>query len=148
MMDFDVTADGEELFAFRHVNAGGNDELLGSHMKVEAAPGGLFESAARPPRPLVAFVGPFVRREANIAIDAHRDLLRRLNVVRCKAKHGFVDSVDKGMRRSLHLALVDRFSGVEPFTVVIALEAAHEFESFRRVMRCNRGHEGIVNAKS
>jgi len=42
-------ADGEELFALRHVDADGYEDFFGMDVDVEAAAGGLLHTAARPP---------------------------------------------------------------------------------------------------
>src|SRR6202030_4400302 len=45
----EMAADGEELFALGHVDTGGDGELRGAEVEVEATAGGLFEALAGPP---------------------------------------------------------------------------------------------------
>ncbi len=74
MMDLDMAAHGEELFSFRHIDTGGDGDLLAGKVEVEASSGGLFEALSRPPDTLMNLVGPLVRAEADVAVDPQQSL--------------------------------------------------------------------------
>ncbi len=124
----EVTADGEELISLGHIASGGDGDLDGVEVEVEAAAGGFFEARAGPPGGGVNFVWAFVFREADIAVDAHHRFLRGAEVVGSKGEHGLVDFADDGEHGGFQLALVDLAALFEPGAVVVAFEAAKEAE--------------------
>lgn len=141
VVQLEVSADGEKLFALGHVDAGGDDDLVGPDVEVEAPAGGLLEPGAGPPCPLMRLVGALVGGEADVAVDAEGGLLRGLHIVGGEAQHGLVDGGDNGEGGGLDLLLVDGLSRVEPVAVVVALESAKELQGFGRVVRGGRCHD-------
>ena len=67
----EMAADGEQLFPFRHVGAGGDVHLGWADVEVKAAAGGLLQAVARPPGGDIALIGTLVLAEADVAVDAH-----------------------------------------------------------------------------
>ncbi len=124
----EVAADGEELVSLRHVDPGGDGDLGGVDVEVEAAAGGFFEAGAGPPGGGVRLVRALVAGEADITVDAHERLLRGADVLGGEGEHGFVDLGDDGEHGLLELALEDVAAGFEPEAVVVAFEAAKEAE--------------------
>lgn len=137
----EVAADGEELLALGHVDAGGDDDFVGADVEVEASAGGLFEAGAGPPCSLVRFVRAFVGAEARVAVDAEECLLRRAYVFGGEGEHGLVDLGDEREHGSFDLALVGGLAIVEPGAVVVALEAAEELDRFGGKVS---GHDSIL----
>lgn len=135
VVGFDVAANGEQLFALGHVDAGSDGDLFAGEVEVEAAAGGLFQSSPCPPDALMDLIGALVGAEANVAIDAHHGFLRRLDVFGSEAEHGFVDRSDESDGRGFELALVDGLAIVEPVTGVVALEAAKKLDGLGVVVR-------------
>jgi hypothetical protein len=122
----EVAADGEELLALGHVDARGDGEGFAVDLEVVAAAGGLLEALAGPPGGDVVLVGALVVREADVAVDAHGDLLRRADVVRGEVEEVLIDLGDEGEHGGFELALVEGLALVEPGAVVVALEGAEE----------------------
>jgi len=87
-------ANGHELFAFGHVDAGSDDEFGSGEVEIEAAAGGFFEAVAGPPGGYASFVGGLVVGEAGVAIDAHHALLRGADVAGGEIGHGVGDGFD------------------------------------------------------
>jgi hypothetical protein len=123
-------AEGEQLFALGHVDAGGDHDFLRADLEVEASAGGLLHAAARPPGGEVGFVGQLIFAEADVAIDAHGDFVGRTDVVGGEVDHAGVDFVDEGEHGGFDGALVEGAAGLEPVAVVVAGEAAEELEGF------------------
>ena len=121
-------ADGGELVFFRHVRAGGDDELLGRDMEVVAGAGGFAQPLVRPPGGDVAFVGALVVAEAGVAVDAEHALFRGAHVVGSEVEHGLGDFADDGEHRLFELGFVDGLARSEPGAVVVAGEVAQEGE--------------------
>ena len=137
----EVAADGEELVALGHVDAGGDGDLGGADVAVEASAGGLFEAGAGPPGGGVGLVGALVFGEADVAVDAHEALVRGADVGGGEKEHRLVDLGEDGEHGGFELLLVDVPAGFEPGAVVVAFEAAEEFEGgFVEV----GGHRGMV----
>ncbi len=122
-----MAADGEELFALWHVDAGGDGDFGGVEGEVEASAGGFFEPVAGPPGGHAGFVGRLVGAEADVAVDAHHGFLRWADVLGGEVEHGFVDGGEEGEHGGFEGGLVEGLARLEPFAVVIALEAAEEF---------------------
>lgn len=124
----EVAADGEELVSLGHVDPGGDGDLGGVDVEVEAAAGGFFEAGASPPGGGVRLVRALVAGEADITVDAHERFLRGADVLGGEGEYGFVDLGDDGEHGLLELALEDVAAGFEPEAVVVAFEAAKEAE--------------------
>ena len=81
MVGDEMAAEGEELVAVGHEDAGGEDDLGGVELEVEAGAGGLGHAGVRPPGGDVGLVGALVGGEADVAVDAEHGLLRGADVV-------------------------------------------------------------------
>ena len=130
-------AEGEQLFAFGHVDAGGDHDLLRADLKVEAGARGFFHAAAGPPGREVGFVRELVFAEADVAIDAHGDLVGRADVLGREGFEGEVDLVDESEHGGFERVLEGVAARFKPVAVVVSGEAAEEFEG---VWREVRGH--------
>jgi hypothetical protein len=126
----DVAAEGEELVAVGHEDAGGEDDLGGVELEVEAGAGGLGHAGVRPPGGDVGLVRALVGGEANVAVDAEHGLVRGTDMGGGDVEEVVVEAVDEGEQRGLERALVDGLAGVEPVAGVVLLEAAEELEGF------------------
>ena len=133
-MGEDVAADGEKLLGRRHVHAGGDDDLFGAEVEVEAGAGGFFQAGANPPGGDVGFVGAGLGSagdvETGVAVDAHHGFVRRADVVGREVGEGVIDLFDQGEHGDFQLALVGGFARSKPGAVVVAGEGAEEFEGF------------------
>lgn len=127
----EVTADGEELILFGHVDAGSDDELGIADMQVVAAAGGFDERAVGPPRALMGFVGLFVGGETRVAVNAEERFGSGTDVVGRVVEHAVVELLDEGEHGKLHGLLVDGAALFEPLAAIIAFEAAEEAKGFR-----------------
>jgi hypothetical protein len=93
-------ADGEELFGGGHVASGGDGELGGGEVEVEAGARGLLHPGARPPGGDLRLVRPgrgvASGVETGVAVDAHHRLVRRTDVLGREVCQGVVDLFDEG----------------------------------------------------
>ena len=137
----DVAAEGEELLARGHVDAGGDGDIFGADVEVEAGAGG-FRGPRGPPGGDVGLVRALVGGETRVAVDAHHGLVRRADVVGREVFEGVVDLFDEGEHGSFELALVDGLARIEPEAVVMAGERAEEFEGFGSEVG---GHKAVVS---
>jgi hypothetical protein len=136
-------AEGEELIALRHVDACGDQDGRGADLQIEAAAGGLFHAAARPPGRKMGLVGQLVFAEACVAVDAHDDFISRADVIGGEALQGGVDLVDECEDRGAEAALIDVATGFEPLAVVVAFEAAEELEGVGGEVRWHNGFDAV-----
>lgn len=129
-----IAAHGEQLFGRGHVHAGCDDDFLGADVEVEAGAGGFLQSAADPPGGDVVLVGLLWRAaglvEAGVAIDAEHGFVGRSDVLWREVCEGVVDVLDEGEHGGFEFALEDGLAWIEPCAVVVAGEAAEEFEGF------------------
>lgn len=139
-----MAADGEALILFRHVNAGGDDELSVADVQVVSAAGGFGERAVRPPRALMSFVWFLVGGEARVAVDAEERFRCGAHMVRRVVEHAVVDLLDESEHGQLDRLFIGGAALFEPFAAVVTLEAAEEAESFRSEAQ-GGGHRDIVD---
>ncbi len=124
----EVPAYGEELIALGHVDAGGDGDFGRVNVEVEAGPGGFLETISGPPGSGVSFVGALVFGEADVAVDAHHDLLRWPDVFGGEGEHGLANLADDGEHGGFELAFIGGATLLEPGAVIVALEPAKEGE--------------------
>ena len=134
----EVGANGEELIALGHVDAGSDDDFFGGDVEVEAAARSFFKSVAGPPGGHVAFVGALVRGEAGIAVDAHHALLRGAHVRGREIGHGGGDLLDNFEHGLLEFAFEDWLTGFEPLAAIVVGQTAKKLKGFRSEVRVRR----------
>jgi len=132
-------ADGEELIFFWHVGAGGDCDLLGVELEVEAGAGGFFKALASPPGGYVGLVRQLVGAESDVAVDAHGALGGLAEVVGGEGLEALVDGGDDFQERGLERGFVGRLVGVEPVAVVVTGQRAEELQRCGGEVRLHGG---------
>ena len=90
----EMSAEGEELFALRHVDSCSDHEFGAGEVEVEACARGLVQAFASPPCSNVVLVRAFIGAEPGVSVDAHHDLGRRSDVLGGEVKHLLVEAGD------------------------------------------------------